>query len=287
MFGTPTLPCLVSHAWYLVHCLPASQTSSDSAPHIARLNKRADGYELLPDKPRPGAWAVDMKKRQEEFEAEAEKALMETYNALYKLQDCIAPVCPTCCKRAMIRFLQLHCMCPSEAAGTASPATQPGPRQHLLLPTAATCRAGQVGDLCGQAAAAAVLPAWPALAADGLLGPARGAGAGPGHLHQAHCPAAVDRAPVLPGGLRRGAAPAPGCSRAAVPAGLCPLPAEGVHAGRLMLVFWAVGLPLRVAAGPSHTQHCCRQGGSCCIFTFLCSFRGRRPCAERHCLRRT
>ena len=38
---------------------------------------------------------MDFKKMQEEFEAEAEKALMETYNALYKLQDCISPV--RCC----------------------------------------------------------------------------------------------------------------------------------------------------------------------------------------------
>ena len=35
---------------------------------------------------------MDLKKKQEQFEAEAEKALMATYNALYKLQDSIAPV---------------------------------------------------------------------------------------------------------------------------------------------------------------------------------------------------
>ena len=57
-----------------------------------RLKRQPEGYEALPDKPRPGAWAVDIKQRQEDFAADVEKALMETYNALYKLQEAIPPV---------------------------------------------------------------------------------------------------------------------------------------------------------------------------------------------------
>lgn len=56
--------------------------------------KHPEGYEPLPDRPTPGAWAVDIKKKQEELEAEAEKALMDTYNALNKVQDSIVPVWP-------------------------------------------------------------------------------------------------------------------------------------------------------------------------------------------------
>lgn len=36
---------------------------------------------------------MDIKNKQKKFDAEAETALMETYNALYKLQDSIPPVC--------------------------------------------------------------------------------------------------------------------------------------------------------------------------------------------------
>ena len=64
--------------------------------HWCRTGKHSEGYEPLPDKPRPGAWAVNIKKKQEEYGAEAEKALMEIYNALYKLQDCIPPVRSIC-----------------------------------------------------------------------------------------------------------------------------------------------------------------------------------------------
>ena len=71
-------------------CSGQAAQSHDSLRTKAELACRAgqppEGYQPLPSQ---GAWAVGIKQQQEDFAADVEKALMETYNALYKLQDCI------------------------------------------------------------------------------------------------------------------------------------------------------------------------------------------------------
>lgn len=51
------------------------------------------GYSLLSDKDDAEDDSVNAKKRQEHFEAETERILMDTYNSLYKCQEFIPMVC--------------------------------------------------------------------------------------------------------------------------------------------------------------------------------------------------
>ena len=50
------------------------------------------GYSLLSDKDDAEEYSVNAKKRQEHFEAETERILMDTYNSLYKCQEFIPMV---------------------------------------------------------------------------------------------------------------------------------------------------------------------------------------------------
>lgn len=52
------------------------------------------GYHLLKDKDDKEDISVNAKKRQEHFEAETERILMDTYNSLYKCQEFIPMVRP-------------------------------------------------------------------------------------------------------------------------------------------------------------------------------------------------
>lgn len=51
------------------------------------------GYSVLSDKDDAEEYSVNAKKRQEHFEAETERILMDTYNSLYKCQEFIPMVC--------------------------------------------------------------------------------------------------------------------------------------------------------------------------------------------------
>ncbi|KAK9809523.1 hypothetical protein WJX73_008638 [Symbiochloris irregularis] len=66
-------------------------TDDAGSQRLGGSGKAPEGYQPIPDAPQPGAWAVDIKQRQEQFDAQAEKALMDTYNALTKLQDSLEP----------------------------------------------------------------------------------------------------------------------------------------------------------------------------------------------------
>lgn len=74
----------------------------------------SEGYEALAAEDTtgatPGAWAVDMKQQQDLFAADTETALMDTYNALYKLQESIPPVCMCLrgCDSRSVQICPLH-----------------------------------------------------------------------------------------------------------------------------------------------------------------------------------
>ena len=51
-----------------------------------------EGYALLQDKEDDEDYSMNAKKRQEHFEAETERILMDTYNSLYKCQEFIPMV---------------------------------------------------------------------------------------------------------------------------------------------------------------------------------------------------
>lgn len=51
------------------------------------------GYMALAGKDEADDWSSNAKKRQEHFEAETERILMDTYNSLYKCQEFIPQVC--------------------------------------------------------------------------------------------------------------------------------------------------------------------------------------------------
>lgn len=51
------------------------------------------GYIPLNDKDEAEDYSINAKKRQEHFEAETERILMDTYNSLYKCQEFIPMVC--------------------------------------------------------------------------------------------------------------------------------------------------------------------------------------------------
>lgn len=64
-----------------IHQMPESLSSKGSTHDL--------GYARLPDKDDAEDWSVNAKKRQEHFEAETERILMDTYNSLYQCQEFI------------------------------------------------------------------------------------------------------------------------------------------------------------------------------------------------------
>ena len=60
---------------------------------LCRATVNQLGYSPLNDKDEAEDYSINAKKRQEHFEAETERILMDTYNALYKCQEFIPMVC--------------------------------------------------------------------------------------------------------------------------------------------------------------------------------------------------
>ena len=84
------LVCLNKHACSLLGFAQSSLRAADQAVWVVcRAAGIQDmGYTLLPD----GDFSMSAKKRQEHFEAETERILMDTYNSLYKCQEFIPMV---------------------------------------------------------------------------------------------------------------------------------------------------------------------------------------------------